>query len=526
MRLNFVASGLVLNIATANALQSHQNSARDSNITSITSSQAVNGSGQFIGYITCLKPLEPKTQYLPDASMMHQDGGNTGSTDYAGPIGKNITMSTFSTRIAPFLFDPSGGVTAGEPGTSGYSLKAVDPETLGAISSWSPPTNQTLNLAYIQQIAAGNDSIILVTSTQGRVFVVQRNNSVSPPTFTTSKDIDVSHVLQPGEQLLNGMYDTLSNIWFTTGVILGLAGTPENTTTVGYITPSDQISTIHLQNQAVENGIAVSNTTVYVVTGPPGGDTMNSTGNMYAFQAGGAGVKTVWSAPYDAGSKKQPGGFARGSGTTPTLLGNAYIAVTDHADTQTSLLIYHQTAQECEDAQLLCKVPIFAPGASAVDVGSIGHASEHGYSAVLFNDYNAPPIYPSANATASDINGAFNNMTIMAAGGVRVEIPLVGSDCKIAWEKDIRMKSVPILSTKTGLLYGYEQDIEDAENGEWVWYVTARNWETGDLVWKVQTGAGGSFNDDFQGNAIGKDGRLYQGVVGGIVALKDGDGAT
>ncbi|TVY39644.1 hypothetical protein LSUB1_G004497 [Lachnellula subtilissima] len=502
---------------------SKANSARDSNITSIASSQAINGSGQLIGNIACLEPLEPKTQYCPDASMMHQDGGNTGSTDYAGPIGRNISMSTFSTRIAPFLFDPHGGLTAGQPGTSGYSLKAINPETLEAISSWSPPTNQTLNLAYIQQIADGSDGIILATSTQGRVFVVQRNNSISPPTYTTSRDIDISHVLQSGEQLINGMYDTLSNIWFTTGVILGNGGVPENTTTVGYITPSNQISTIHLQNQAVENGIAVSNSTVYVVTGPPGGDTETSTGNMYAFQAADAGVETLWSAPYDAGSKMQPGGFARGSGTTPTLLGDAYIAVTDHADTQISLLIYHQTAQDSEDTQLLCKVPIFAPGTSAVDVGSIGHASEHGYSVVLFNDYNAPPIYPSANATAADINGAFNNMTTMAAGGVRVDIPLSGSDCKTTWEKDIRMKSVPVLSTKTGLLYGYEQDIEDAENGQWVWYVTARNWETGDLVWKVQTGAGGNFNDDFQGNAIGRDGTLYQGVVGGIVVLKDGD---
>ncbi|TVY88240.1 hypothetical protein LAWI1_G008637, partial [Lachnellula willkommii] len=487
MRLYLVAFGLAVDIATANALQSHQNSARNSNITSIASSQAVNGSGQFSGNISCLAPLEPKTQYCPDASMMHQDGGNTGSTDYSGPTGRNISTSSFATHIAPFLLDPQGGLTVGAPAASGYSLEAIDPETLEAISSWSPPANQTLNLAYIQQVVDGSDSVILATSTQGRVFVVQKNNSVSPPTFTTSRDIDVSQNLQAGEELLNGMYDTLSNIWFTTGVILGNAGTPENTTTVGYITPANQISTLHLQNQAVENGIAVSNTTVFVVTGPPAGDTANATGTMYAFQAEDDGVKTLWSAPYDAGSKRQPGGFARGSGTTPTLLGDAYIAVAGHADTQISLLIYHQTAQDSEDAQLLCKVPLFAPGASAVDVGSIGHASEHGYSAVLFNDYNAPPIYLSANATAADINGAFNNMTTMAAGGVRVDIPLAGSDCKIAWEKDIRMKSVPVLSTKTGLLYGYEQDVEDAENGEWVWFVTARDWETGDLVWKVQT---------------------------------------
>jgi hypothetical protein len=453
---------------------------------------------------------------------MHQDGGNTGSTDNAGPIGKNVSISTFATPIAPFLFDSQGGLTAGAPTASGYSLNAIDPETLEAISTWLPPTNQTLNLAYITFVE--KDSIIVATSTAGRVFVVQRNNSISPLAFTTLRDIDVSQVLQSSEVLLNGMYDTLSNIWFTTGLILGQGSAPQNTTTAGYITPSNQINTIHLQNQAVENGIAVSNTTVYVVTGPPGGDTQNSTSYMYAFQAEDDGVKALWSAPYNAGSKIQPGGFARGSGTTPTLLGDAYVAITDHADTQISLLIYHQVAQDSEDTQLLCKVPLFAPGASACDIGSISHASENGYSVMLLNDYNAPPIYPSANAPTADINGAFSNMTQMTAGGVRVDIPLTGSDCIIAWDKDIRMNSVPTLSTKTGLLYGYEQNLEDASDGEWVWYVTARDWQTGELVWKVQTGAGGTFNDDFEGNAIGMDGRLYQGVVGGIVVLKDGEG--
>jgi hypothetical protein len=434
-------------------------------------------------------------------------------------------MSTFATHIAPFLFDSDGGLTACEPIASGYSLNAIDPETLEVISTWLPPTGQILNLAYMQQIFGESNSLIVVTSTEGRVFVIQKDSSIYPPPFTTLRDIDVSGALQDGEVLLNGMYDTLSNIWFTTGLILGVGNTPQNTTTIGYITPSDEVHTIQLTSQAVENGIAVSNSSVYVVTGPPGGSTQNSTGYMYAFQAEYDDVKTIWSATYDAGSKMQPGGFARGSGTTPTLLGDAYVAITDHADSQISLLIYHQTAQSSGQSQLLCKVPIFTPGASACDIGAIGHVSENGYSAFLLNDYNGPPIYPSVNAPAADINGAFNNLTQMSSGGVRVDIPLDGSDCKIAWEKDIRMTSVPILSTKTGLLYGYEQSIEDAQDSEWIWYITARDWESGELVWKVQTGAGGTFNDDYQGAAIGMDGKLYQAVVGGIIVLHDGEGA-
>ena len=79
----------------------------------------------------------------------------------------------------------------------------------------------------------------------------------------------------------------------------------------------------------------------------------------------------------------------------------------------------------------------------------------------FLNDYNAPPIYRSG-----DINGTFNNMTRMSPGGLLVEIPSQGDECKIRWEKYIRMTSVPILSTQTGLLYGYGQDTKLADTGE------------------------------------------------------------
>jgi hypothetical protein len=82
---------------------------------------------------------------------------------------------------------------------------------------------------------------------------------------------------------------------------------------------------------------------------------------------------------------------------------------------------------------------------------------------------------------------------------VSVPSPSNGNDCKIKWQKDIRMTSVPILSTKTGLLYGYEQNLQEAQDGNWVWYVTARDWGTGDLICKVSTGTGGTYSDDFKG---------------------------
>jgi hypothetical protein len=63
------------------------------NITSIPNSQPLAGV-QFEGNVSHLLPLSQKARYVPDVSMMHQDGGNTGSTDYAGPTGRNLSVTS------------------------------------------------------------------------------------------------------------------------------------------------------------------------------------------------------------------------------------------------------------------------------------------------------------------------------------------------------------------------------------------------------------------------------------------------
>ena len=50
--------------------------------------------------------------------------------------------------------------------------------------------------------------------------------------------------------------------------------------------------------------------------------------------------------------------------------------------------------------------------------------------------------------------------------------------------------------------------------------MVARNWETGELVWNITTGSGGIYNDNYEANAVGKNGRLYQGIVGGILVVE------
>ena len=45
---------------------------------------------------------------------------------------------------------------------------------------------------------------------------------------------------------------------------------------------------------------------------------------------------------------------------------------------------------------------------------------------------------------------------------------------------------------------------------------------TGETVWSQYAGSGLSFNNNYAGLALGPGGTAYLGVIGGIVALRDG----
>ncbi|RHZ64469.1 uncharacterized protein CDV56_109263 [Aspergillus thermomutatus] len=458
---------------------------------------------------------------------MHQDGGNTGTIDYAGPLGTNLDVTSAIRGLHILLWTKSGQMIAGYTsiGLTGlkWGLAAVDDSTLEVQSTWYPETDgQTLNVAYMELLLETDQ--VVVTSKEGQIYIVQLSVTDDGPSLTLNRTVNLTSVLAQDELLLNAMYDTAGNLWFTSGGLRaqGGHGDPEqNSTTIGYIEPDGKIHARHLLNQMVENGIAVSGTTVYVITGPSGTSShANATGNLYALAPGpGDSIKELWSVPYEAGDLQKPGSFSRGSGATPALLRDQYVAITDNANSRVNLVIYHQEPQT-DSEQVVCSVPLFGAGASNVDIAPLAHGDGDRYGVLLCNDYNAPPLYYSDSA---GLNGDFNNLTQMAPGVVRVDVAADGRSCEIAWEqKDLRIQSVPLISTKNGLLYGYTQDVDLSLKGFWEWYAVALDWRTGKEVWRVRTGAGGTYNDDYQPGAIGPDGSFYQSVIGGIVKIHDG----
>src|SRR5205085_11604120 len=89
----------------------------------------------------------------------------------------------------------------------------------------------------------------------------------------------------------------------------------------------------------------------------------------------------TWRAPCANVGVVKPGQTERGSGTTPTLMGRDYVAITDNADSMD--VVVFRRARSVSGNRLVCTQPVFAKGSSDTDQSLIGTDS----SMVVENNY-------------------------------------------------------------------------------------------------------------------------------------------
>ncbi|KAL6415764.1 hypothetical protein AUP68_02331 [Ilyonectria robusta] len=409
-------------------------------------------------------------------------------------------------------------IVCGDAVAAHFCIAALDPETLDTLATWAPE-NQTLFTPYA---TAANRTIVLPTL-QGHIFEVERVDGVKGTTLRQLRDIDLTGALPEGHSPSSSYYDEDGNIWFS-AVRLASTGLIEDSSILGYVTPNGTIQTTRIDNQRIENSMAVNGKTIYINSGPLASNVANDTGNMIAFQASAIGdIEPIWLETYSAGSASKPGGFARGSGSTPALIGDKFVAMTDNADVQVNLVVYRQVEDYQNNlpeggSSFVCQVPLFQPNASANENAMVGYFDGSTYSVVINNNYGAPEMQNLGDV--DDINGDFNNLASLAPGITRVDISEDG-DCKVRWTLQVRSTSVLSLSTANGLVYSYTQDEELAEDGEYVWYFTAIDFKTGELAWRIRSGAGGNYNNNVAPTQMSPNGGLYQVVLGGVTWLRD-----
>jgi hypothetical protein len=169
---------------------------------------------------------------------------------------------------------------------------------------------------------------------------------------------------------------------------------------------------------------------------------------------------------YDNDRKIKPGHLNDGSGTTPTLIGDRFVAIVDNGPESVHLNVFRQ-----EDGSLVSKLPLFEPGKGAVENSVVAY-NDH---LVVGNTYGYVDPFKE-NDTAGGIM-RFDYDEGVGKYMRREGWPAAGHiDAKTA---------TPKLSTPRGLIYVYQRE-DEPTNGHDDWVLTAIDFRTGWRVFKIK----------------------------------------
>ena len=426
-------------------------------------------------------------------SNLHNDAYQTDTNTWGGPLGRNMqrTSTFYANECASVTFDRAGRIVAVCVGVDHPRLVLLDPHTLDLLAFFDLPPrlpntgggNPFTDFSGGGYFYLDHMDRAVVSTTTRHIWVIRQTTGPLGPAFELERDYDVSGVVPLGDGIISALPDWSGRIWFVSGS--GVVGTVDP--------GSGAVKSISL-GEKIGNSFAVDETGgVYIV----------SDGALYRFDASADGSPAVtWRETYANIGIKKPGQTQAGSGTTPTLMGSQWVAITDNADPMD--VVVYKRAKAIKGARRVCVQPVFGQGASNTDQSLIGANR----SLVVENNYGySGPAATTQGATTTP-------------GLERVDINSSGTGCRKVWHSDeIAPSVVPKLSLATGLVYTYTKPA--MSDGTDAWYFTAIDFFTGRTVYKRLAGTGLGFNNNYAPVTLGADGSAYVGVLGGLVRLWD-----
>ena len=379
-------------------------------------------------------------------------------------------------------FDSRGRLVTLCPSLTTTGLFLVDPSTGDTLATYALPPRHTAN--PFSDFSGGGYFYI---DPQDRVVVASpdrhvRTIQVSEAGFSLQDEVDLSGHLDAADGILSVLPDWQGQNWFASAHgVVGLVpagGAEPRTVALG---------------EEIANSFAVDvDGAVFVVT----------TAALYRLELDGDGAPTVvWREPYANTGVQKPGQVSAGSGTTPTVLPDGLVAITDNADPMQ--VVVYRTEASGEGPRQVCAVPVFGAGAGSTDNSLIGA----GRMLIVENNYGytSPPF--------GDVG------PVTTPGFARVDVRPALDGCDLVWTNSVIAAPtvVPKLSLADGLVYAYTS--RAGEVGDHRWYWTALDAATGALVWRVPSGDGALMNNHYAGLALAPNGGLWVGVLGGLAAL-------
>ena len=500
--------------------------------------------------VTALHPkqVEENPYMAKSDANIHHDGYNTDSTDEILPLGIypeiNVSYETTNANASPAIYFDSYG-HAVVPLLGGIAIRDLNAEETQTLGYFSPKQHD--GGEYIIQSSytfldsenrivcpTSNNHVLMLRTTDEAGNVLQEFEKVLDIDIKAASEAALGRTLE--QNLLSVVFDYEGNLWFATG---GFRIYPERKQqgVVGYI-DHQAIDTILNGGQAdlskavyvheltpgegAENGIAASREGAVILTNQ----------NCYLLRAEN-GVEIVWCTPYESigakvsgeNDKTTGGGLAWGGGCSPSLTPNL-VMFTDNQDPVNLLALDMKTGTIVAECPVLDDLP---DGYQvAVENSAIVYDDGEGtVSTIVCNWFGAgnagladPDNDSSIQSYANiyDTNWLTKGNIMIAPGVERIDTVKTknGYEMKSIWcRNDLSDTSILKLSTATGYIYGYVQDL-----GSGMWQYIILDFETGETVFTMDVSNKFGYNNMAIGMYTGNSGNALYCPTGYLELLR------
>lgn len=494
------------------------------------------------------KQVEENPYMAKSDANIHHDGYNTDSTDEILPIGIypeiNVSYETTNANASPAIYFDSYG-HAVVPLLGGIAIRDLNAEETQTLGYFSPKQHD--GGEYIIQSSytfLDSENRIVCPTSNNHVLMLRTTDEDGNvlPEFEKVLDIDIKAASEAAlgrtleQNLLSVVFDYEGNLWFATG---GFRIYPERKQqgVVGYI-DHEAIDTILNGGQAdlskavyvheltpgegAENGIAASREGAVILTNQ----------NCYLLHAEN-GVEIVWCTPYKSigakvsgeNDKTTGGGLAWGGGCSPSLTPNL-VMFTDNQDPVNLLALDMKTGTIVAECPVLDDLP---DGYQvAVENSAIVYDDGEGTVSTIvcnwFGAGNAGLADPDNDSSIQSYTNIYDTNwltkgNIMIAPGVeRIDTVKTknGYEMKSIWcRNDLSDTSILKLSTATGYIYGYVQDL-----GSGMWQYIILDFETGETVFTMDVSNKYGYNNMAIGMYTGNSGNALYCPTGYLELLR------
>ena len=500
-----------------------------------------------------IKALSPKVveenPYMAKSdSNIHHDCYNTDSTDEVLPVGIyseiNVSYEKVNANASPAIFFDSYG-HAVVPFLGGLAIRDINADETQTVGYFSPKQHDEGGYVIQSSYSFVDESNRIVCPTSNNhVLMLKATDEEGNvlPEFEKVLDIDIKAAAEAAlgktldQNLLSVVFDYDGNLWFATG---GFRIYPdrEQQGAVGYISRSaidailngeevdltDSVFVYELTpGEGAENGIASSKDGAVILTNL----------NCYLFQADN-GVQKVWKTSYESVGAKESaegdattgGGLAWGGGCSPSLTKDL-VMFTDNQNPVNLLAVDMKTGETVASLPVIDELP--EDSQVSVENSAIVYDNGEGTvstivcnwfgagSAALGKEDSDSSIQSYANIY--DVNWLSQGNKMIMPGVERVDTIKTddGYEMKSIWcRSDLSDTSMLKLSTATGYIYGYVQDLETG-----MWQYIMLDFETGETVFSMDVSSKPGYNNMAIGMYAGNSGNALYCPTGYLELLR------